>query len=42
MIVWFRDFFHIYVIERFILEEIGEMLNEKTYVNESFTLTRLR
>ena len=42
MIARFRDFFHIYVNEGFILEEKGEMLNEKTYVNASFTLTRLR
>ena len=42
MIARFRDFFHIYVNEGFILEEKGKMLNEKTYVNASFTLTRLR
>ena len=40
MIAQLRNFFHIYVNERFILEEIGEMLNGKTYVNESFTLMR--
>jgi len=36
MIARFRDFFHIYVNERFILEEIGEMLNGNTYINERF------
>ena len=34
----FWDNFHLSVDGRFILEEIGEMLIGKTYVNESFTL----
>ena len=42
MIATFWDFFHIYVNERFVVGEIGGMLNGKTYFNDSFTLTRFR
>ena len=34
----FRDFFHLYINVRVFLEEIGDMLIGKTYVNERFML----
>ena len=40
MFTLFWDYFHLYVNGMFILEEIGDMLIGKTYVNEKSTLMR--